>query len=147
VGDIVVETGDISSGASVNIQAGDAQHGASVSFDMPPEAPPRQALARRKPEGFFQRKFHRNRNAGMFGGVCAGLGESFNINPLWIRVGFVALGCYLPISIAAYFIACVLLPNRNDGPEDPPPEPPADRDEVPEELREAWREVNELTKN
>ena len=46
------------------------------------------------------RKFHLDRANGKLMGVCSGLGKHFGIDPMWLRVGFVAatlLGFGFPI--------------------------------------------------
>ncbi len=37
-----------------------------------------------------KRRFFRDSERGYLGGVSAGLGEYFNIDPLWIRLAFMA---------------------------------------------------------
>jgi phage shock protein C len=39
----------------------------------------------------MSKKLYRSRNERIIGGVCGGLGEYLNIDPVWIRLGFVLL--------------------------------------------------------
>jgi len=46
------------------------------------------------------REFHLDRPNGKLMGVCSGLGRYFGIDPMWLRIGFVAttlLGFGLPV--------------------------------------------------
>lgn len=47
-------------------------------------------------------------------GVCQGIGEDMGINPLWIRLGFIAPLFFFPVwTIAAYFVlGAVVLVSR-----------------------------------
>lgn len=95
--------------------------------------------------GFFQRSFHRDSENGKICGVCEGLADDLDINPIWLRAGFVALACFgIGTGIGLYLLARILLP---DHPRKTAAALPEASDDVPPELREAWREVQELTKN
>ena len=55
----------------------------------------------------------RDHEAGWIAGVCAGVGRYFNIDPAFVRVGFVVGAVfYWKIALAAYIIAWILLPAR-----------------------------------
>ena len=60
---------------------------------------------------FFKREFHRNQKEGVILGVCAGLGETFGINPIWIRLTFIILTFAYGSSILIYIILGILLPD------------------------------------
>lgn len=47
-------------------------------------------------------------------GVCAGIAKYLGIEPLWIRIGWVALGLLGGIGIVAYAIAMVIFPRSED---------------------------------
>ncbi len=52
-------------------------------------------------------------------GVCSGIANRFNVNPLWVRLGAIGLaiipaGLGIPPMIAAYLILTVLLPKQPD---------------------------------
>jgi len=57
------------------------------------------------------RKFYRDEESGMIGGVCAGLGHYFKIDPLWVRIIFiVSLLLSFGSSILIYLVLLVLIP-------------------------------------
>jgi len=57
-----------------------------------------------------QRRFFRDSERGYLGGVSAGLGEYFNINPIWIRLAFIAL-CFLKgLGLLIYVILWIVVP-------------------------------------
>ncbi|MCE2459684.1 MAG: PspC domain-containing protein [Pseudomonadales bacterium] len=57
----------------------------------------------------------RDTRTGWFGGVCAGLGRTLNIDPKFLRAGVVILAVLSPkIVIAAYLVAWILLPAQNE---------------------------------
>lgn len=52
-------------------------------------------------------------------GVCAGIANRFNVNPLWVRLGAIGLavipaGLGIPPMIAIYLILTVLLPKQSN---------------------------------
>jgi len=44
-------------------------------------------------------------------GVCAGLGNTFGINPIWIRLAFIILTLAYGTSLIVYIILGILLPD------------------------------------
>jgi phage shock protein PspC (stress-responsive transcriptional regulator) len=60
---------------------------------------------------FFKREFHRNQKEGVVLGVCAGLGETFGINPIWLRIGFIILTLAYGINFIVYIVLGILLPD------------------------------------
>jgi len=94
-----------------------------------------------------KKQLRRSSSDAMIGGVAGGLGEYFGIDPVWIRAIFVALtlsGIGAPI--LGYLIACIIIRPDTYQKALPAAEPETkDPDEVPEELVEAWKEVNEIT--
>jgi len=57
-----------------------------------------------------QRRFFRDSERGYLGGVSAGLGEYFNIDPIWIRLAFIAL-CFLKgQGLLIYVILWIVVP-------------------------------------
>ena len=56
---------------------------------------------------------YRSRNNKWIRGVCGGIGEKLAINPLWIRLGFVAAALIIPgvslITMIALYVALGLL--------------------------------------
>lgn len=110
----------------------------SVALDMTDDSPlPNRHLFRDKKNAL-----------GPFGGVCAGLSRVIGIDPFWLRIGFISMFFLTGVGVLAYLILWVLLPDRSTLKAEKRKRkalPP--KDEVPPELVEAWREVNEITKN
>lgn len=61
----------------------------------------------------IRHRLARDRRAGWFAGVCAGLARYFDTDPAFFRVGFV-VGCLFAwqVGLAVYVVAWVLLPVR-----------------------------------
>ena len=53
------------------------------------------------------KRLYRYPNSGMIGGVCHGLGEYFNVDPILMRVAFVLIQ---PIGFTAYILLWLLAP-------------------------------------
>ena len=58
------------------------------------------------------KRIFRSRNDRMIGGVAGGLAAYFNIDPLFIRLGFALLGLMNGVGIGLYLILWLLLPNE-----------------------------------
>lgn len=58
------------------------------------------------------KKLYRARSNRMIGGVCAGLGRYFNIDPTLIRIIFVVLVFAYFASVLVYLIMWVLVPQE-----------------------------------
>lgn len=58
----------------------------------------------------MNKKLYRSEEGKMIAGVCAGLGEYFNIDPTVVRLGFVIFGCMGGSGILAYILASVIIP-------------------------------------
>jgi phage shock protein PspC (stress-responsive transcriptional regulator) len=50
----------------------------------------------------------------MFLGVCAGLAARFEIDPVWVRIAFVALALLFGKGLLLYLILCVVMPSADD---------------------------------
>jgi phage shock protein PspC (stress-responsive transcriptional regulator) len=75
-------------------------------YDSQPEDASKQGPTDRRD----QRRFFRDSERGYFGGVSAGLGEYFNIDPIWIRLVFIAL-CFLKgLGLLIYVILWIVVP-------------------------------------
>ena len=59
------------------------------------------------------KKLKRNSREGIIAGVCEGLGEYFNIDPIIIRLLFFAFALSAGGGIITYIIAWTLIPNKN----------------------------------
>lgn len=60
-------------------------------------------------------KLARDPKGGWIGGVCAGSARHFHIDPAFLRVGFVVVAIFSwKVALAAYAVAWILLPARDD---------------------------------
>lgn len=59
------------------------------------------------------KKLTRDTANGMIGGVCAGLGDYFEVDPTIMRVLFAFLGC-LGGGIILYLLCWTVIPERQD---------------------------------
>jgi signal transduction histidine kinase/phage shock protein PspC (stress-responsive transcriptional regulator) len=57
---------------------------------------------------------HRRRDGRMIAGVCAGIGEALGVDPLLVRLAFIATATAGGVGIALYAIAWALLPAADD---------------------------------
>jgi len=76
------------------------------------------------------RRLYRSRKNRIFLGVCGGLGEYFDLDPILVRVAFVLLALANGLGIIAYIILALLTP-REEG------EPKEFKEEVKEGLEKA----------
>ena len=58
------------------------------------------------------RKVKRDSYNGILGGVCEGLGEYFNIDPVIIRLIFLATSMMLGGGILTYVMAWIIIPDK-----------------------------------
>ena len=56
------------------------------------------------------KRLYRNRKEGMLGGVCAGLGDYLNIDPVIIRLAFLLL--IFTGGVIAYIVAWIIVPEK-----------------------------------
>ena len=61
-----------------------------------------------------EKKLYKIKKPGTFqvGGICEGLGEYFNQDPIFFRIGFVILSCLGGVGILAYFLLYFVLPTK-----------------------------------
>jgi len=60
------------------------------------------------------KKIRRNMTDRVLAGVCSGIGQTYNFNPLWLRLLFVLSTVYLfPWTLVVYFIAAIIIPKEN----------------------------------
>jgi signal transduction histidine kinase len=57
------------------------------------------------------RRVRRNPDRGVLGGVCAGIGQALGIDPIVVRIAFVAGAAVSGVGIVAYVLAWLLLPS------------------------------------
>jgi phage shock protein PspC (stress-responsive transcriptional regulator) len=68
------------------------------------------------------RRLYRTRDDRVIGGVCGGIARYFNIDPVLVRVGAVALAVLGGAGVLAYLAAVLLIPKEGEGGQ--PPETP-----------------------
>jgi len=68
--------------------------------DVPPDGPGKPPL-----------RLYRSRSERMLGGVCGGLGQYFNVDPVWLRLAFVVLALG-GAGVLAYLILWIVIPGR-----------------------------------
>jgi phage shock protein C len=56
------------------------------------------------------KKFYRSKNNRVIFGVCGGLGEYFEIDPLIVRILFIILSLVNGIGVIAYLILAIIVP-------------------------------------
>ncbi|MBU1319486.1 MAG: PspC domain-containing protein [candidate division Zixibacteria bacterium] len=61
------------------------------------------------------KKLERSRQSNVIGGVCGGLGEYFNIDPIIFRITFVILAFAKGVGVIAYVICWIAIPRRAEG--------------------------------
>ncbi len=76
-----------------------------------PESNPR--ITKEAVKDFFQQEFHRDQKNGIVLGVCAGIWETFWVNPLWIRLLFIILTITYGSGIIVYILLGILLPDAS----------------------------------
>ena len=81
-----------------------------------PEDPTQPMGAQSRPGEPAPRKLVRVREGRRIGGVCAGLGRYFNVDPMLFRIGAVALVLLGGAGVLLYLAALILMPGRSRGP-------------------------------
>ena len=56
--------------------------------------------------------WRRSRNDRMITGLCGGLGNHFNVDPSWIRIGLLLLFLTTGIGLLAYVVAYFIVPKE-----------------------------------
>lgn len=57
-------------------------------------------------------RLYRSRGDRMISGVCGGLAQYFAIDPVLVRVAFVALGIATGVGLLAYIVLAIVVPER-----------------------------------
>ena len=60
----------------------------------------------------MQKKLYRPREGRVLVGVCTGIADYFNVDPVLIRLGWVIFCCLGGSGILAYLVAAVLIPEE-----------------------------------
>lgn len=61
----------------------------------------------------MQKRLYRSRNSRMIGGVCSGIGEYFQIDPVIARAIFIIMTIPYGIGFFAYIILWIIVPERS----------------------------------
>jgi phage shock protein PspC (stress-responsive transcriptional regulator) len=78
----------------------------------PPPPPPPAADAPTEPLPQQPRRLQRSRSNRVIGGVCGGLGNYFNVDPILFRIGALALTLIGGAGLLLYLAALLLVPNE-----------------------------------
>jgi phage shock protein PspC (stress-responsive transcriptional regulator) len=69
-----------------------------------------------KKQYFSMKRLYRSKNERMLGGVCAGLGEHFDIDPAVIRLVWAVITVLsIGTGVLVYVIAWILIPEEESG--------------------------------
>jgi len=86
------------------------------------------------------KKLYRSRKNRVIAGVCGGLGEYFNIDPVLIRLLWVLATLIYGAGIFAYILAWIIIPEQKESPYIPKEKPNealnGDKEPLPEEAME-----------
>jgi phage shock protein C len=83
-----------------------------------------------------EQRIHRGTDR-IIGGVCSGLAEAVHLDPIWVRLAFVALAFAQGIGVVLYLVLLVIMPERAV-------ERPAGRtafDSMSHDIKRAWAEL------
>jgi phage shock protein PspC (stress-responsive transcriptional regulator) len=80
-----------------------------------PQAPAAGATGGGAGAGPGERRIRRSRQDRVIGGVCGGLGRYFNTDPIFFRIGFIALAFLGGAGLLLYLAALLLMPAEDSG--------------------------------
>lgn len=60
----------------------------------------------------MEKKLYRSRESRVIGGVCGGIGEYFEIDPVLVRLIFLILFFVFGVGLITYIIAWIIIPER-----------------------------------
>ena len=95
---------------------------ARAAHDRAAERPERPTTEQPTTAAAPPRRLYRSRDDRVLAGVCGGIARYFNIDPVLVRVGAVALTFLGGAGLLAYLAAVLLIPNEGEGGR--PPEAP-----------------------
>jgi phage shock protein PspC (stress-responsive transcriptional regulator) len=82
---------------------------------LPPTEGPQAPAAGATGGGAGERRIRRSRQDRVIGGVCGGLGRYFNTDPIFFRIGFIALAFLGGAGLLLYLAALLLMPAEDSG--------------------------------
>ena len=62
----------------------------------------------------MRQRLYRNKKEGVLFGVCSGIGDYFNIDPVFVRMAWLLTFLLYGGGLIAYLIACLLIPNKSE---------------------------------
>ena len=62
------------------------------------------------------KRLRRNKIDGIFGGVCAGIGDYLNIDPIVVRIAYVASVLLMGVPLFIYFLFWIFVPSDKRAP-------------------------------
>ena len=62
----------------------------------------------------MRQRLYRNKKEGVLFGVCSGIGDYFNIDPVFVRIAWLLTFLLYGGGLIAYLIACLLIPNKSE---------------------------------
>jgi phage shock protein PspC (stress-responsive transcriptional regulator) len=92
----------------------DAEQTQAETFSPPPADGPEPESRQQSRTYVPPKQLLRDQKRKILGGVCAGLGNYFNVDPLWIRLLFALLTFAYGIPIIVYIIMWILVPGSYD---------------------------------
>ncbi|WP_292475108.1 PspC domain-containing protein [Methanosphaera sp.] len=61
-----------------------------------------------------EKKLYRSEKNRMIAGVCGGLAEYFDVDPVVVRLLWVVFTFFIGSGILLYILACIIMPNEKD---------------------------------
>lgn len=61
-----------------------------------------------------EKKLYRSEKNRMIAGVCGGLAEYFDVDPVVVRLLWVVFTFFIGSGILIYILACIIMPNEKD---------------------------------
>lgn len=61
-----------------------------------------------------EKKLYRSERDRMIAGVCGGLAEYFNVDPVLVRLLWVAFTFFVGSGILLYILACIIMPSESN---------------------------------
>jgi phage shock protein C len=61
------------------------------------------------------KQLYKSKSNRMISGVCGGLGEYFNVDPVLVRLAFVLLCIFAGGGLLAYIVALIIVPEAPEG--------------------------------
>lgn len=78
------------------------------------QAQPQPESQRRERTQTATKQLHRDQSRKILGGVCAGLGNYFNVDPVWVRLLFALLTAAWGFGVLVYIIMWIVIPGSYD---------------------------------